>query len=517
MSTSTDQSQESRRSDAREERPKAAHTQHWHELREEARGYFNATAQAQAAAATEAKSDQRLRMRQTSLDDNQSSQLAALRHWVRGSGDQYLDSISQSNVLAPGFNDDARLEKMDAMQRVYTQMMLQGCLRPLKEGVGVSSIVQSIGVMSALTLMSPDFRAQLGSHVQPLRDDLERRIDARARSKAEQAQATGQPLSGRWAKRVEFMDHQERGHRFPYTPTTAALAEVGLMENTAERMRAPGADAKTIHETYTGLRAHLHEQCEADGLERSEVVSNVRTIIGNRIQGDPEMATYFHGFAHGRVERAPDHEVRVPGASTNSSIWTGEFQDHHGQPLPSEGTPRLRMPMNAAEHQVQLTETLRTALERSAERGDVNGYRGDVLGYSIGFAAAGEQLDLEGLPNRLTQRFEAAELAMASMQIDGLDREQMAEVFSNAQTDAMERTHEKFPQFVQDVESAWGETWVTQMSQVARDPQGFVETIRGYASAAREHQGPRQRPHARAQQPPPQPAPDSPDHDRQPV
>lgn len=489
MSTSTQQeSFDQQDEQGRTAKPKKPMAPQWEHVREGSRQFFNATAQAQAAEAARQRNDQHLRMRQP-VDQGATirEQMMDLRAAVRTSGDSYLESLSKANVLAPGFNDDERIEQMDAMQRVYVRMMMQGITRPLKQGANVNAVLQSVGVFTALTLMSPEFREQLGSKAAPVRKALQDHIDARTRSKQEKADASGKTLGGRWAQRLEALEYKERGNRYMHTPMSAALAEVGLMENAAQRMRQPGLSkdqVEQIHGTYTGLRSRLHEQAQQDGLSREEVAKNVRTIIGNRIEAEPELASYYQGFAHGRVQRAPDHEIRLRGSNRNTRVWTGAFMDQHGRDLPQEGTPRLRKPMSMEEHQAHLADTMEATLKYSAARGDSNGYREDVMGYGIGFAAAGEQLDLSKMPTEMKQRFEAAEVSMSSMQMDGFTRQDMAVIFSSALTQAMERTHKEFPTFVEETERAWGATWTEQMSRVAQNPRRFVETLQKYMDTA---------------------------------
>ena len=190
------------------------------------------------------------------LDERE--RLLKLRAEIKLAGERYMQSLRDSQLLVPGFNDEDREPELDAMHRVYMQMMLQGCLKPLTLGMSPNSIIQAAGMMITLRMLSPDFREEMGSHVQPLKDKVQERIDARTRSvrsfadrQADQhnslvdartaAKLERSPglsddrafraareekkadrdayLSKRWQRRLEEMEHRERGNREMFTPS----------------------------------------------------------------------------------------------------------------------------------------------------------------------------------------------------------------------------------------------------------------------------------------------------------
>ncbi|MFJ7280522.1 hypothetical protein [Kitasatospora sp. NPDC098663] len=435
---------------------------------------------------------------------NQREQLLKLRAETRLAGEKYMASLRDSKLLVPGFNDDERTRDLGVMHHVYMQMMMQSCLKPLSRGVNANSIIQAVGMVMTMRMLAPDFRKEMDSYLQPLKDKIQERIDTRTRgmitsaesgiahrqrmfhdvpSDARRERLVGSTdprdhLTVKWRKRFDAMRRRERGHREMFTPDSAAMTEVALMENAFWKMREPGADAGLIRDSYWALRKRLHQQMSEDGLDRQEIVQRARRIIGERMEYEPELRTMFNGVAHGRIVKAPAHEERIAGSDRVRTVWSGEFDDQLGRPLPADGMFTLRRPMDANAHQVQLAETMKTSLLDAMARGDQGGYGGNMLGYLVGFAAQKQGLDTSGLPDMLQRRLDQSEVMIASMDIDGLPPEDQQRVYSNAYVDAMEAVNEKYPDLEAELKRSLGENWQQTLQAAVDDPGFFFEEQR---------------------------------------
>ncbi|MFD7668094.1 hypothetical protein [Streptomyces sp. NPDC059788] len=435
---------------------------------------------------------------------DQREQLLKLRAETRLAGEKYMASLRDSKLLVPGFNDDERTQELSVMHHVYMQMMMQSCLKPLSRGVNANSVVQAVGMVMAMRMLAPDFKREMDSYLQPLKDKIQERIDSRTRGMVAAAESgishrqrifkdvpsgarherligSTDPrdhLTKKWQKRFDAMQHRERGHREMYTPDSAAMTEVALMENAFWKMREPGADAGLIRDSYMAMRKRLHEQMGEDGLERQEVVQRARMIIGERMEYEPELRTMFNGVAHGRIVKAPAHEERIAGSDRVRTVWSGEFDDQLGQRLPEDGMFTLRRPMDANAHQVQLGETMKTSMLNALGRGDQGGYAGNMLGYLVGFAAQKQGLDTSGLPGMLQHRLDQSEVMIASMDIDGLASEEQQRVYSNAFVDAMEAVNETYPDLGAELKRSLGENWQQTLQTAVDDPGAFFEEQR---------------------------------------
>ncbi|MFH7596040.1 hypothetical protein WDV06_13180 [Streptomyces racemochromogenes] len=435
---------------------------------------------------------------------DQREQLLKLRAETRLACEKYMASLRDSKLLVPGFTDEERTQDLGVMHHVYMQMMMQSCLKPLSRGVNANSIIQTVGMVMTMRMLAPDFKKEMDSYLQPLKDKIQERIDTRTRgmvafaesgvthrqrifkdlpsgARRERLIGSTDPrdhLSKKWRTRLDAMQHRERGHREMFTTDSAAMTEVALMENAFWKMREPGADVGLIRESHRALRKRLYEQISEDGLERREVVQRARKIIGERMEYEPELRTMFNGVAHGRIVKAPAHEARIAGSDRVHTVWSGEFHDQLGRRLPEDGMFTLRRPMDADAHQVQLAETMKTSLLDALGRGDKEAYGGNMLGYLVGFAAQKQGLDTSGLPTTLQHRLDQSEVMIASMDIDGLPPEEQQRVYSNAYVDAMEAVNEKYPDLEAELKRSLGENWQRTLQTAVYDPGAFFEEQR---------------------------------------
>ncbi|WP_412075414.1 hypothetical protein ACLF6K_05705 [Streptomyces xanthophaeus] len=477
----------------------------WRErLRDRTRGFFGEKTRERMADRERVHGIDVDRAEDESEGLDQREQLLKLRAETRLAGEKYMASLRDSKLLVPGFNDEERTQDLGVMHHVYMQMMMQSCLKPLSRGVNANSVIQAVGMVMTMRMLAPDFKKEMDSYLQPLKDKIQERIDTRTRGMVASAESgiahrqrifkdvprnarrerligSTDPrdhLTKKWRRRFDAMQHRERGHREMFTPDSAAMTEVALMENAFWKMREPGADAGLIRDSYRAMRKRLHEQMSEDGLERQEVVQRARMIIGERMEYEPELRTMFNGVAHGRIVKAPAHEERIGGSDRVRTVWSGEFDDQLGQRLPEDGMFTLRRPMDADAHQVQLAETMRTSLLDALGRGDQEGYGGNVLGYLVGFAAQKQGLDTSGLPDMLQHRLDQSEVMIASMDIDGLPPEEQQRVYSNAYVDAMEAVNEKYPDLEAELKRSLGENWQQTLQTAVDDPGAFFEEQR---------------------------------------
>ncbi|MEV0443603.1 hypothetical protein AB0I84_18860 [Streptomyces spectabilis] len=477
----------------------------WRErLRDRARGFFGAKTRERMADRERVHWIDVDRAGDESEGLDQREQLLKLRAETRLAGETYMASLRDSELLVPGFNDEERTQELGVMHHVYMQMMMQSCLKPLSRGVNANSVVQAVGMVMAMRMLAPDFKKEMDSYLQPFKDKIQERIDTRTRGMIASAESgiahrqrifkdvpsdarrehligSTDPrdhLTKKWRKRFDAMQHRERGHREMFTPDSAAMTEVALMENAFWKMREPGADAGLIRDSYRAMRKRLHEQVNADGLERQEVVQRARMIIGERMEYEPELRTMFNGVAHGRIVKAPAHEEQIAGSDRVRTVWSGEFDDQLGQRLPEDGMFTLRRPMDADAHQVQLAETMTTSMLDTLGRGDQEGYGGNMLGYLVGFAAQKQGLDTSGLPDMLQHRLDQSEVMIASMDIDGLPPEEQKRVYSNAYVDAMEAVNEMYPDLEAKLKRSLGENWQQTLQTAVDDPGSFFEEQR---------------------------------------
>ncbi|MEU7315503.1 hypothetical protein [Streptomyces sp. NPDC007083] len=482
-------------------------------LRDRAREFFGAKTKEQMADRYRRRKAEEERTADDGEGLDEREQLLKLRAETKLAGEKYMQSLRDSKLLVPGFSNEEREQEFNAMHQVYMQMMMQSCLKPLTRGVNPNSIIQAAGMMMAMRMLSPDFKKEMDSYLQPVKDKIRERVDARTRTMGSGAQREADRhnrlvdartaaelkrnptlagdeeflshqerkkrdrdayLSKKWQRRMEDMERRKRGNRELFTPESAAMTEVALMESAFWKMRDGEHDAGEIDASYRAMRKHLREQMAKDGLDRQEVVTRARVIIGERMESEPELRLMFNGLAHGRITKVPPHMEQMTGTDRARFVWRGGFEDHLGRRLPEDGMFTLRRPMGAAEHQVQLSETMKSSMLDALKRDDQEAYGASVVGYLVGFAGRREGLNTSRVPPVLANRIDQTESMQASMDIDNLSEEDQRRVYSNAFTDAMEEVAKKHPGIDERLRRSFGKDWQASLQIAVKDPRRFL-------------------------------------------
>lgn len=451
---------------------------------------------------------------------DERDELRLLRLNSREAAERYMQSLRESEILVPGFSEDEQQTQLDGLRRVHVKMMMLGALRPLSQGVNGASVAQSLGAMTTMMILSPDFREEMGTYYAPLKDAVQQRIDDKIRSKAaiadqrvaqhnqlvdertrtmvqsdpskaEDAEFMAQRaglrkdrsdyLSSTWQRRMDNLNRKERGHRDFYTAETAAMTEVGLMENAFHKMREPGHDAGKVLQSYRAMVKRLREQVAEEGIERTDVVKLSRVIVGQRMEAEPELQVMFNGMAHGRYERSAPHAERTVGSEKVRHVWSGEFHDQKGKKLPEDAMFTLRIPMSTDEHQAAISEIMSDQMLHSLEKRGMDGFNEAFAGYMVGYSVAEknaddnphDHIDANDLPDVIRARTNQTEVMMASMIADGHDEKERQRVYSNAYVDAIETVHKAYPDFKRDWEAQFGNSWQKTMFAAVNDPKGF--------------------------------------------
>lgn len=475
----------------------------WEESRRKAREFFSESVQATIVdhEGQRARDEER-----AATDDPEASkraQLLKLRSEARLAGEEYLDSLRRSQIFVPGFTEEKAAKRLDAMHQVYVQMMVQGCLRPLSRGVNTNSIIQAVGMMTSMTLLSEDFREQTRPHLDRLREKIQDRIDTKTRSRVgaaekgierrrdffsgvvdeeKRARLVGSTdaraqLSRKWRKRYDDLLYRERGRRQLYTPEAAALTELGLMENAFVQMRDPATESQEVYESYKKLRSHLWAQFEDDGLERQDIVDRVKTMVGVRMEHEPELWTMIKGAAHGRIIK----DYRIDGVTgARDEQWRGHWANHIGARMPREATFSLRPPMTRDEHSSAITETMRISFadavgkDMKDGRADGKRFREMAIGYMAGFAGRRQGMDLRGAPAGVRMAVEQSGVMMATMTVDGVEPEAQRAAYSMAYANAMDEVAEQCPEVKDLMHEQFGPDWKVVLKDAADNPQAFL-------------------------------------------
>lgn len=501
------------------EEPTEAHRP-FEEKQKKAWGFFDTKPQERRGQKKADREKQR-EARNAEPELSREEEVELLKANVQDAGTRYMDALKESNILAPGFNDEQRTQKLDMMHRVYGQLMVGAALRPLANGVNPSAVVSAMTTMGTMYVLSPTFRQTVGEMLDPVREAVNSRIDSKASWKHQNSAlradkknksidtrneaikegnlervARGEApaellervsddkyMSKQWRTRFEAVQFRERGNREMHTPLSAGMTEVALGEQAYRLMREDGADVGKIKESYNSMVSHLYQQAEADGLSREEVAAASRAVLGQRITDDPRTQLLVTGTAHGGCRMSDPVKRKLAGTDKTVRVWEGDFEDQLGEkqdlsrykdPVTKDkliGAFELRDPQPVISHQEAMANTMAATMGAAVSRGDMKAFNDDIAAYMIGFQAKARNFDGEGLNPEMKQRLFQSRTMLASMTSDGLGQEQQQSVYSNAYVDAIEAVHEYFPEFSKQWTETYGEDWQDFMRQAAADPE----------------------------------------------
>lgn len=443
----------------------------WQDRWSSAKGYFAGAAQRVRDEWARAKAEEHARLDGDNELDEQD-RLRLLSEDIRLAGEKYMASLKASNVMVPGISETANVEKVSSLHNVYVQMMAASCLRPLQQGVNAASVLRVASAMSTMYLMSPMFRTTVGDYLEPIRQGVQDRIDAKTRSELSKAEGKATRLSSRWRRRFDEIQFRDRGYRQPFTARSAAMTEMALAEKSFMLAREPGADVAQIKESHEALVNRLYQQIDEDGLTREEVVQAGHVVMGERMRDDPRIQTMVSGFAHGGMRMSPPHEERIAGTDRTRKAWRGDFESYAGRKVDPTHVKRseegekvfggafeVRFPEDTKSHREQMRKVMLETLSASAAAGDMHQFNQDMAGFTLGCVARTEGFDGEGMPDRVATRLFQSRTMLASMTTDGFSDEDQKEIFISAYGDAVEDLAQRYPEFADRWGQAHGDRW----------------------------------------------------------
>lgn len=419
--------------------------------------------------------------------------MTQLQQEVRKAGEQYMRNVRHADLMDKKKTPADRTSQLTGIHKAYVSMMVLQCIQPLSQGISAKSVLNVIGMGSAMWVLSPNFRHQMGDFGNQLKDAITTKIEERRESglektagkiekKSAKQAMKGKPLSARWQSRLEHVERAQRGGRDPYTAQSAGMTEVAMAENAYAAMRAEGADVDEIRDVYTTMRKDLYAQAAEDGVDPEEIARASRVVIGLRLEDEPQLASVFTELSHGQFAKSDSREVRLSGTDETARVWTGEFESRLGQPVES-GSFDLRGPMDASQHQKAIADTMTADMVSLIRNGGVDGLNVGVTSYAAawGLKEHPNHDAMLAMDNPLGERLRTSKLMLGAMGADGLSNAEQQHVYSNAYVDALEHIGTLYP----EAEQAWGEKfgtdWREGMREFVSDPGEWMDNHEGWA------------------------------------
>jgi hypothetical protein len=237
-------------------------------------------------------------------DRSPSESLLLARSRASDTGRRYVAALAAAGQFVPGVTRDQRRETIRANHDRYARAMMAVAMEPLKDGVDTDSLIESLGIMTVMSALSPTFRHQVGDHFNPVRRAVVRRIDRQAAIDMYNRRTDDKSPSKVLRRRYDAMMERNPDYVEPLTPTAVGLTEVALLRDAADRMRRPGVDADEIRRIdgeYRATVAELYEQAAADGLDPERTVAVSRRVLAEQMIQDPDLAPLITGLSEGSV------------------------------------------------------------------------------------------------------------------------------------------------------------------------------------------------------------------------
>lgn len=427
---------------------------------------------------------------------------------------KFMSSVRKSGIVSEGQSKPTQRRKLSDLQQAYASMMVLHCLSPLQQGVNGRNVMSVVGMGTMMTMLSPNFRSQVGSYVTQIgpmiSQAIDKKMEARTVKQGEEARerlARLQDRKGldrddvrglagrRLRKRLDKIERMERGHRDAFTEQSAALAHVGIVQSTYDEMRAPGADRKAIKDRYASAMSALYDYIADDGLDQPAVERQVRIITGQLIERDPEAASCFSELAHGQFIKTEPQEFYLPGQSKPTKLWTGDYTDSFGGGTVKTGAFSLREPMDAYEHRVAASKAIYGEMVSSQT---VDEFNSVVEQYLVASAVRQYPDAVEQTSDPVARtRMSRARSMFSSMADDGLDDNERKLAYLGAYMDAMSTMSETHPEIGAMWAERFGENWHEKMSQMVDDYSDLGEEMAERAESGVDpetplhHPGPR--------------------------
>lgn len=286
------------------------------------------------------------------------------------------DAIEKQGQWFANHNLTETGEQLDRMGKLFQRRMLMMASMPLMQGISAESFVQTIGMYAGMLAMSPQMRTVVSEKVASAArtgiDLVIRHTEQNSRISAEERDARLE----KWNGYRDRLRQVENGGRVPYTPESAAFAQICLDRSAYDAMRRPGADCTSILEEHDRASGQLMSLCEIDGLDRDDVLQAHRSLAGMMAENDPRFENIYWDLSKGKVSRSEPHATRQVISdefgrehTVSVPVWTGEYELASGEPF--EGKFSVRVPMMEGECMKDFSDCVRAQFEACESGADM--------------------------------------------------------------------------------------------------------------------------------------------------
>lgn len=422
-----------------------------------------------------------------------------LRLDMRYSADNYLNVLSQMDMRSMKRKADiaSRMNDLQGKHKAYASMMVLSALVPLKDGISMSAVAESVGMGVTMWMLSPNFRQQVKSFKRDARMAIEDMAEARRRAQSQNVrdkvehyrEKHGGELPMSLKYRLARIEAEDRNGRLPFNETSAALTYLGLSEAMFNQMRSSDVDPAVFQEHYDCLMERFWDDVQKDGLNQERVNSVSRIIMGQRMRYEPRWANMFVETAHGEVDMDMVDHVD-PHTGEVRRVWVGTWSTRLNEPV-TGGSFTARPPYNEMQHELSLSTAMAREMERAALNGNIKDLNETLLAYGSAWSVRDKAMDVQSVPGAIGEKIRRARRGLEAMEFDGFDRDQQRDIYATSFVRAMDLVAQAHPDIERHWAQQYGSQWRSEMRDFAATPEEtYNRWQRGeFYSDARESPG----------------------------
>ena len=302
----------------------------------------------------------RERRRQDSLYLNDARSDEQMQKLMADVNDIQFDMVSFTNKGQAWIDIQDKGERTNhqrMMGEIMQRRMLYACAQQLRGGLSAGKVLSAIGMYAGMAALNPAFRdmvtnmkAQgIGTALNIMADHPDKKFLGR--------NLLTNTLT---KKRDKYLAAANQG-RMPFTPETAAVADIRMAKEAYVQMRDGKHDPAEVMGRYNEAHSTLESLMDADGVSREDMARSQRIIIGKAVERDPSYKEMFREMGYGTWVASEPTEERVPIYDENNiphmetmHVWRGEYEtyDKNGTAVPvdSKATFTVREPMTDMEY-----------------------------------------------------------------------------------------------------------------------------------------------------------------------
>lgn len=325
-------------------------------------------------------------------------------------------------------------QKRLAAKRRYGHVMAAACAVPLLGGVSGSSVAQSLGMFTAMYVLSPNFRKTIGDLSGKLEEGIAARIGMQGQLDAnvDNYFRNGKvPDKARnWDAYMQTVKFSDEGDFDLENYKTAAIAQVALQHHMYEELNAGGADYRVVLSEYEKAQAALKKRCEASGLDPVKVSSATRSLMAAQLTTGKAPSQMYHHLAFGNIHLNQDGKfVDLTGReASDQDLFEISWQ------IPDSDYFESNIGANL-ESQMMLFAT-RQGL-KTAQRGFEPELQADDYAHHLeGYLRAWDNVKHQTSDPELVEQERIIARQMDTMSINGIDPSEQQRIFFNAYVNA---------------------------------------------------------------------------------